>query len=336
MSAGGAEGLMRCSLPRPPFLREDSSSDEDGCEVLWTGRAYHFVDGTIVLGLHTEEQELDATRSQFAELAHMCIAIYAYLWLDATKNARHPRMLRECQRAFSPWFRRLSVLRHSWLAQQPEPHAPAIERISKVLHGDHDICDRAMLRCFLSEYLRERQLPEGTTPRLLQLHLAVLEEYFTFLDSQIGRCPDFHRCIRVVANSGEEGAPRALVGCALLGNYGHGPKSTAMMQGVIACPFYASFLHDDMRGRTAAPFAGIGDSILLHLWKAYHHASPPFGALRVAPLVNAPSWRARVIALPFARDWEGRRYGCLPQLVCATITVDTHSGLVALRLRASK
>ena len=53
---------------------------------------------------------------------------------------------------------------------------------------------------------------------------------------------------------------------------------------------------------------GIGDSVLLHLWEAYHCPSAPFRTLRIQPYSNAPAWRARVLALPFVRNWQGERY----------------------------
>ena len=86
----------------------------------------------------------------------------------------------------------------------------------------------------------------------------------------------------------------------------HIPRPVVFSQGVIACPFTAPLVHE--RQASAHPGLGIGDSVLLHLWEAFHSPAPPFRRLRVQPLANAPTWRARVLALPFVRNWQGERY----------------------------
>ena len=64
-----------------------------------------------------------------------------------------------------------------------------------------------------------------------------------------------------------------MVGNVLLGGDSDG---SAMMQGVIACPFVAPHLHEQRaRVRTAAPTLGIGDSLLLYLWEAWHASPAP-------------------------------------------------------------
>ena len=84
------------------------------------------------------------------------------------------------------------------------------------------------------------------------------------------------------------------------------------MQGIIACPFYAPTIRAQQQCGCAegapTPLLGVADSLLLHLWEAHPSAHPPFVAIRVHPIRNAPSWRARVVRVPFLRDWYGNRF----------------------------
>ena len=103
-----------------------------------------------------------------------------------------------------------------------------------------------------------------------------------------------------------------------------GEAASPMMQGIVACPFYLQHLREQRQGRripagtpnadaddappAGASSLGVGDSLLLFLHEAHHSPSPPFETLRVHPIKNAPGWRARLVRLPFARNWNGELF----------------------------
>jgi hypothetical protein len=298
----GPERLAAATIPQN--IPEDCALD--GCIREFNDRS--------VLTLRTEEAALDASRSQLAPIAHMCIATYAHVWLEAHKPVRdgpgpcrtgglEPRELKR-------WHLQLRFIKEFWLSKQPQPLAPSVQRVADVLAGERALCDCEALRSFLDAFLHERRLPPYATPRVLPQHMQLWGEYFSCFDWQLGNNAEFDRTLRVVID-GIDGGPPVTVGQVLLSGFGSGQvaSDTAAMQGIIACPFFSPDLHAKRASASMPQTLGVGDSILVHLWLAYHNPdAPPFCSLRVHPLKNAVRWRERVSKLPFVCNWQGQPF----------------------------
>jgi hypothetical protein len=308
-------------VPAPVFLGSEKlkAIDADAASIPCSSHIQHtFADSTYTLALQTEEQTIDSDRSQLAPVAHMVIASYAYIWLrHAASSGTQPEDVdtyRLPPHEIKKWHLQLRIVQEFWLDRQPQPHTEAARRVA---HALVDLEDSERLRAFLTAYLVERQLPHDAVPRL-ELHRLLFAEYFSCFPQQPGNDRAFDRCIAVMAENGKstdlEAPPAAVVGFVLLGAYGpsRAADGMAMMQGAIACPFYSQSVRAlRERSSSSAPVLGVGDSILLHLWRSYHSPPPqppPFRTLRCQPLTKAPKWRARVLALPFVRDWHGNPY----------------------------
>lgn len=282
--------------PSPPFFAAHKlTGGSEGREIDNQLTRHIFDDGSSVLALHTTEHPLDASRSQLAPVAHMCIAAYAYTWLRSPTQGSEPEL--------KPWRLQLLLLKDFWLAKQPMPFSPQVQRAADVLNNG--LRDEAILRTFLEFYLKERGLSvDSEAVPNLHLHRLLFAEYFSAFPWQLGNSAEFDRSVSVVLRS--EGAP-VVVGNVLLGGCS-GADAVAVMQGAISCPFYAQSVHTQRALMPPSLHLGVGDSMLLHVWMAYHKDPPQFCALRVQPLSSAPSWRARVLRLPFVCDWQGRPY----------------------------
>ncbi len=307
------------SLPPPPsFLGEKAAASAAAPDAAAAADfvSHHFSDGSQLHAMRTQVRLLDAAKSQFLPVAQMCVATYCYLWLDAQREIEEfeaaggaEDQLRERRDAarlgMRKWVLLLRILDEFWLARQRAPLSAELQLVADVVSADA-LSEPAALRHYLRDYLRRRGLADDAAPRL-GLHAMVFGEYFSIHHWQLGNSPAFDRALCVVAGDSE--AP-VVVGQVLLGSYGDGADGdgVAVMQGAISCPFYAQRVHEQRMSAAPSRLVGIGDSLLLHLWEAHHSPSPPFRAMRVQPLSHAPSWRARVLRLPFVLDWHGRPY----------------------------
>lgn len=271
-------------------------------------RTCGFHDGSAVLALRAEVVTLDAARSQLAPIASMAIACYAHEWLASDESERRSTLRRRQLQ--------LRIIGDFWLRRQPQPRSPETMRIASVLLGEH-LGDQGRLRAFLASYLEARGLPADAAPRCLPQHRAMFAEYFSAFPEQIGNDPAFDRCVRVVVDGqlckhqgvavAQEDDESAVVGHVLMGHC-YREDGVAMMQGILACPFYSQHVRTVREAVPRDPLLGIADSLLLHLWKLWHEPEPPFALLRVHPFAGTAHWRERVVRMPFARDWQGRAF----------------------------
>ena len=112
---------------------------------------------------------MDESRSQLWPVAMMCIAAYAHSWLETEQTEASAEDIELRRRDRRRWALQLRIINEFWLARQPTPLAPMLQRIANVLVGEH-LDDGPTLRDFLTAYLRDRQLPDDAAPRLMLQH----------------------------------------------------------------------------------------------------------------------------------------------------------------------
>ena len=302
---------MEAVLPPPPhFLPEfkrQHAAAAPASEELPSGTAAHcFADGSTLNAMRVEEVMLDAARSQYAALALTCIAAYAHYFLSFRRDKRD-RFGQAAAERIAKWQVQLALVRDGWLARQSavaQRSSTDIQRVADFFSCDDCLNDPTHLRGVLSEYLRERGLPEDATPNTTAQHRLLFAEYFSAQAWALGNDRQFERALCVRLGSGCDGEISAVVGQVLLAGYGR-KDGVARLQGIVACPFYTA--HGQYR---AAPRLGVADSILLHVWAQYYSPQPPFRTLAVLPLPLARRWRERLLAVPFVR--EDRQEGTPP------------------------
>ena len=212
-------------VPPPIFLGSEklaaaaAEASADADERLFT--RVTFADGSMLFTMRTVVLPLDAERSQFSLVAQMCIAVYAYQWLEAASMVDVGSRA-QLRRAFRPWHLQLRIMNEFWLSKQRKPHESGVRCVAEVLEGDH--CDCAMLRRFLDGYLAARGLPADAAPRLLQ-HKRLFAEYFSCFEHQICRSTLFDHCLHVFVDSA---AGSVGVGAVALGGYGQGNDAAVM------------------------------------------------------------------------------------------------------------
>ena len=233
----GREKMPRKDMTPPPIFlsperraaaaAEPSADDGDGAAIFIRRK---FEDGSTIRAMRTAVLPLDSERSQFAPIASMCIAVYAYQWLEATSSITDEVGRAQLRRAFKPWHLQLRIMHDFWLAKQRRPHEGDVRHVAEVLGGDP--CNCAVLWSFLGNYLAVRCLPADAAPRLLQ-HKRLFAEYFSCFEHQLCRSPLFDHCLHVLVD-GAEGAP-VVVGAVALGEYGQSDGAAVMQVGTQLC-----------------------------------------------------------------------------------------------------
>ena len=217
-------------------------------------------------------------RANLFPVAEMCLASYCHYRLDLQRQG--PEAVEAARRDLRKWHLQVRILKEFWLSKHycGGCKPPALQHIAQVLAGDLDDC--AVLRRFLSSYLRVRGLPEDAAPRVLIQHRMLFAEYFSVHDWQLGNDRQFDGTLHVL--HGAEG-DAVVVGQVLIGGWRReqrqatvacgkvpptrsdsaaeptaavpscthgtdGDMPSPMMQGIIACPFYTQHLRSVSSG----------------------------------------------------------------------------------------